>query len=158
MKKRRQNLAWGAAIGAPPPLVRCTTTLVAVTGWEAESSKLPWGHRRCVPGGTATPRAVPTWTWSRLRRSEAGTGASGVHRRPKGGAPPGHLREGRCHRYFLLETGEMGLVTASGTATLSAVHHHKNPKRGYSSRRPSGHRHPRGGAAATLFSAPMTSF
>jgi hypothetical protein len=60
---------------------------------EAESSELPWGHRHYVSYGTSIPRVVPTWTWPRLRRSEAGTGASGVHRRPKGGAPPGHRRE-----------------------------------------------------------------
>ena len=32
---------------------------------EAESSVLPWGHRHWLSGGTATPRAVPTWTWFR---------------------------------------------------------------------------------------------
>jgi hypothetical protein len=30
---------------------------------EAESSRLPWGHRHPLSCGTATPRAVPTWTW-----------------------------------------------------------------------------------------------
>ena len=60
VKNRRQNLAWGAATGAPPPLVRYTATPVVVTGWEVESGKLPWGHRHYVYGGTATPRAVPT--------------------------------------------------------------------------------------------------
>jgi hypothetical protein len=42
VKKRRRHSAWGVATRAPPPLVWCTATPVAVTDWEAKSSELPW--------------------------------------------------------------------------------------------------------------------
>jgi hypothetical protein len=47
------------------------------------------GHRP-LSGGTATPRAVPTWTWPRSNLSKGVTRVSGVHRRGDADAPPGH--------------------------------------------------------------------
>ena len=46
-------MAQGATLGAPPIPVRCTATPVAVIG--------RGGREGGVLGGTATPRAVPTW-------------------------------------------------------------------------------------------------
>jgi hypothetical protein len=58
-----------------------------------------------LSGGTATPRAVPTWPQFIATAMEVVTAGDGVHRHVQGDALPGVVW---CHRRFLPEVGKFG--------------------------------------------------
>jgi hypothetical protein len=71
------------------------------------------GHRHCLSGGTATPRAVPTRPRLRAVVGDVVTIVTGVHHRGEGGAPLGRRRwEGRATTVFQPRARKSGLVTA----------------------------------------------
>jgi hypothetical protein len=100
VKKRRRSLARGAALGAPPSLVWCTATPVAVTAWRsrgagAEAGTVSGGVHRLwcdgAPSGAPPPCSVAPslfsrewgfWCWAPPQSPP-----------PHGGAPPYFSRE-----------------------------------------------------------------
>jgi hypothetical protein len=77
------------------------------------------GHRHCLSGGTAIPRAVPTRPRLRAAVGDVVTTVTGVHRRSEGGALPGHRRwEGCATTVFQPRARKSGLVTAWASPCL----------------------------------------
>ena len=93
---------------------------------------VPEWHRHPLSSGTATPRAVPTRIWQ--RRVESGwfgviTRHASVHHHGCGGAPPGHrLGMSGAIAVLLQRAGVLDSVTAVGTTTRTAIHHHFIPE------------------------------
>ena len=95
---------------------------MAMTGWEAKGSRLPWGHRHPIRWHRH-PKGGAHLTLAESSSVGTSTSASGVHRHGEGSAPPSHRHLwGGGTTSFIQIAGEGLLGTAAGTATLWAVH------------------------------------